>query len=161
GLFAALVAAGDAECAASLVPARVDAALLLEGSQAAAGLRAFFDGVEQRAPALSAAAQLAALVGPDLLREPLSWGLAPSGARAGAASRRQGTGTNGLLGSDHPLPARIAGRVRTRSARARRASISRRSVGPRRGGIRRPRAARDSRRGAARRAQRWRRSAVP
>ncbi len=74
--------AAGARSAAAVVPARVDAALLLDGSQGAAGLRAFFDGVAQRAPALAAGPRLAALVGPDLLGEPGSWGLAPRGPRA-------------------------------------------------------------------------------
>ena len=81
-LCASLVAAAGAGSAASLVPARVDAALLLQSSQAADGLRSFFDGVAQRAPALSARAHLAALVGADLFAEAPGWGLSPSGGRA-------------------------------------------------------------------------------
>lgn len=81
-LCAALAAATGARSAASLVPARIDAALLLDSSQATAGLRAFLDGVAQRAPALSAGSRLPAAVGPDLLADPISWGLARSGPRA-------------------------------------------------------------------------------
>ena len=81
-LCAALAAATGARSAASLVPARIDAALLFDSSQAGAGLRAFLDGVAQRAPALSAGSHVSAAVGPDLLADPLSWGLARSGPRA-------------------------------------------------------------------------------
>jgi hypothetical protein len=81
-LCAAAGAGPGAKSAAALVPANVEAALLLDGSRGAAGLRAFFDAVAQRAPALAAGPRVAALVGPDLLSDPLSWGLAPSGARA-------------------------------------------------------------------------------
>lgn len=81
-LCAAAPAGPGAKSAAALVPANAEAAVLLEGSRAADGLRAFFDGVAQRAPALAAGPRLSALVGPDLLDEPLAWGLAPSGARA-------------------------------------------------------------------------------
>jgi len=81
-LCAAAGAGPGARSAAAFVPARADAALLLDGAQGAAGLRAFFDGVAQRAPALAAGPRMAALDGPDLLAEPLAWGLAPSGPRA-------------------------------------------------------------------------------
>ncbi|HKC60705.1 MAG TPA: hypothetical protein VKB92_11515 [Myxococcales bacterium] len=81
-LCAAALAGPGAKSAAALVPANAEAAVLLEGSRAADGLRAFFDGVTQRAPALAAGPRLSALVGPDLLDQPLTWGLAPSGARA-------------------------------------------------------------------------------
>ena len=56
--------------------------MLLDGAQGAAGLRAFLDGVAQRAPALAPGPRIAALVGPDLLGQPLSWGLASAGPRA-------------------------------------------------------------------------------
>ena len=87
-MFLALVcsalaaAAPGARAAASVVPAQSDAALLLDGSQGAVGLRAFLDAVAQRAPALGAGPRIAALVGPDLLGQPLAWGLAFSGPRA-------------------------------------------------------------------------------
>ena len=81
-LCAAAASGPGARAAAAVVPSNVEAAVLLDGSRAAEGLRAFFDGVAQRAPALAAGPRLAALVGPDLLDEPLSWGLATSGARA-------------------------------------------------------------------------------
>jgi hypothetical protein len=81
-LCAAAAAGQGARAAAAFVPAHVNAALLLEGAQATAGLRAFFAGVELRAPALAPGARLAALVGPDLVDDPLSWGIAPSGPRA-------------------------------------------------------------------------------
>ena len=81
-LCAAVLAAAGARSAASIVPARVDAALLLDGAQAAPGLRPFLDGVAQRAPALSPASYLAAAVGPDLVGDPVSWGLARAGPRA-------------------------------------------------------------------------------
>jgi hypothetical protein len=81
-ICAVLAAAPGARSAAAFVPARADAALLLGGAQGAAGLRAFLDGVAQRAPALAAGPRLAALVGPDLFDEPGSWGLLPSGPRA-------------------------------------------------------------------------------
>jgi hypothetical protein len=77
-----LAAAPGARAAAAVVPAQMDAALLLDGSQAAAGLRAFLDGVAQRAPALAPGPRIAGLVGPDLLAQPLAWGLAFSGPRA-------------------------------------------------------------------------------
>jgi hypothetical protein len=81
-LCAAAAGNAGARLAAAFVPARSDAALLLDGAQGASGLRAFFDGVAQRAPALAAGPRMAALVGPDLLGDPLAWGLAPSGPRA-------------------------------------------------------------------------------
>jgi hypothetical protein len=81
-LCAAVVTATGARSAASVVPARVDAALLLDGAQAAPGLRPFLDGVAQRAPALAPASHLAAAVGPDLFTNPASWGLARGGPRA-------------------------------------------------------------------------------
>ena len=81
-LCATLAAAPGARSAAAFVPARADAALLLDGAQGAAGLRAFLDGVAQRAPALAAGPRVAARVGPDLLAQPTSWGLSPSGPRA-------------------------------------------------------------------------------
>ena len=87
-MFLALVcsalaaAAPGARAAASVVPAQSDAALLLDGSQGAVGLRTFLDAVAQRAPALGAGPRIAALVGPDLLGQPLAWGLAFSGPRA-------------------------------------------------------------------------------
>ena len=81
-LCAAASAGGGARSAASFVPTAADGALLLEGAQGAAGLRAFLEGVAQRAPALAAGPRLAASVGPDLLSQPLSWGLASAGARA-------------------------------------------------------------------------------
>ena len=81
-LCAAAASGSGAGAAAAVVPSNVDGAVLLDGSRAAEGLRAFFDGVARRAPALEAGPRLSALVGPDLLGEPLSWGLAPSGARA-------------------------------------------------------------------------------
>src|SRR5439155_9166335 len=56
--------------------------LLFADAQSGAGLRAFFDGVARRAPALAAGSHLSAAVGPDLLADPLSWGLARSGPRA-------------------------------------------------------------------------------
>ncbi|MFL5312471.1 MAG: hypothetical protein ACJ79H_18715 [Myxococcales bacterium] len=79
---AAASAAGGARSAAAFVPGAANAAVLLDGAQGATGLRAFFDGVAQRAPALGAGPRVAALVGPDLLAQPLSWGLASSGPRA-------------------------------------------------------------------------------
>jgi hypothetical protein len=81
-LCALLAASPGARSAAAFVPARVDAAVLVDGSQGAAGLRAFFGGVSQRAPALAPGPRLAALVGPDLLAQPVSWGLAFGGPRA-------------------------------------------------------------------------------
>jgi hypothetical protein len=81
-LCAAVLTATGARSAASVVPARIDAALLLDGAQAAPGLRPFLDGVAQRAPALSPASYLAAAVGPDLVGDPASWGLARTGPRA-------------------------------------------------------------------------------
>jgi hypothetical protein len=81
-LCAAAAASPGARGAAAFVPARVDGALLLDGARGADGLRAFFDAVAQRAPALAAGPRIAALVGPDLIDEPDSWGLAPSGPRA-------------------------------------------------------------------------------
>ena len=81
-LCAATAASQGARAAADFVPARVELALLLDGAQGVSGLRAFLGGVEQRAPALAPGPQLAALVGPDLIAEPLSWGAAPAGARA-------------------------------------------------------------------------------
>jgi len=81
-LCAAAAAGSGARSAAALVPAAADAALLLDGAQGAAGLRAFLDGVAQRAPALAAGPRLAALVGPDLIGNPTSWGVSSSGPRA-------------------------------------------------------------------------------
>jgi hypothetical protein len=82
-LCVALAAASPgARAAAALVPARAEAALLLENADAGAGLRALFDAVAQRAPALSVRHQVSALVGPDVFGEPLAWGLSPAGPRA-------------------------------------------------------------------------------
>jgi len=107
-LCAAAASNAGARSAAAFVPARADAALLLDGAQGAAGLRAFFDGVAQRAPALEAGPRMAALVGPDLLNHPLGWGLAPSGARAIVLA-------NGAAGLTAPLRDAKAARAALRS----------------------------------------------
>jgi hypothetical protein len=81
-LCAASAASGGARSAAAFVPATANAAVLLDGAQGAAGLRAFLDAAAQRAPALAPGPRVAALVGPDLLGQPASWGLASAGPRA-------------------------------------------------------------------------------
>ena len=114
-LCAALAAATGARSASAFVPARVDGALLFADAQSGAGLRAFFDGVARRAPALAAGSHLSAAVGPDLLADPLSWGLARSGPRAIVAA-------SGAFGLTAPV----------RDAKAARAALDAwlRQVGP-------------------------------
>ena len=84
-MMAALLCASLATRAAAVVPARVDAALLLDGAEAAQGLRTLLREVGKRAPALSdeqSSAWLARTVGVDLLAGGADWGIAPAGPRA-------------------------------------------------------------------------------
>jgi hypothetical protein len=80
-----LLCASLAARGAVLVPARAEAALLLDGDAGAAGIREFLEAAGARSRALSpreVSSDLTALVGADLLSGAPGWALDPRGIRA-------------------------------------------------------------------------------